>query len=119
MNKVHLIGRLTSDPEVKQTETTTVAKYRLAVPRDYKRDETDFINCVAFGKSAEHAEKYYHKGLKVAVSGRIQTGSYEKQDGTKVYTTDVVVENQEFVESKSQGDEFMPAPQGLDELFGE
>lgn len=107
MNKVVLMGRLTRDPEVRYTqaqEPMCIARYTLAVNRAYKRDgnqEADFISCVAFGKSGEFAEKYLHKGTKIVISGRIQTGSYTRQDGTKVYTTDVVVEQHEFAESKA------------------
>ncbi len=110
MNKVELIGRLTRDPEVKYTqgqEPMAVARYTLAVDRRRGRQQeqtADFISCVAFGKGGEFAEKYLHKGIKIAVTGRIQTGSYTKQDGTKVYTTDVVVEEHEFCESKSAND---------------
>ncbi len=111
MNKVELIGRLTRDPEVKYTqgqEPMAIARYTLAVDRRRGRQDgqqtADFISCVAFGKGGEFAEKYLHKGTKIAVVGRIQTGSYTKQDGTKVYTTDVVVEEQEFCESKSAND---------------
>ncbi len=106
MNKVILMGRLTRDPEVRYSqgnESMAVARYTLAVDRRFKRDgeaTADFIQCVAFGKSGEFAEKYFKKGTKVIVEGRIQTGSYEK-DGQKVYTTDVVVEQQEFAESKN------------------
>ena len=105
MNKVILMGRLTRDPEVRYTgaESSAVARYTLAVDRRFKKDggdSADFIQCVAFGKSGEFAEKYFKKGTKVIVEGRIQTGSYEK-DGQKVYTTDVVVEQQEFAESKN------------------
>lgn len=106
MNKVILTGRLTSDPEVKQTEQSTIAKYRLAVDRRFKKEgeqTADFISCVAFGKSAEFVDKYLLKGMKIAVVGRIQTGSYTKDDGQKVYTTDVIVEEHEFCESKVQG----------------
>lgn len=105
MNKVILIGRLTADPEVRFSQgenALCIARYRLAVNRRFKRDgepEADFINCVAFGKQGEFAEKYLHKGMKIAVSGRIQTGSYEK-DGVKHYTTDIVAEEHEFCESK-------------------
>lgn len=100
MNQVILIGRLTKDPEVRQTQSgSEVAKYTLAVDRF--GDGTDFINCTAFGKTAEFAEKYFTKGMKVAVSGRIQTGKYEK-DGRTVYTTDVIVNNQEFCESRKE-----------------
>lgn len=100
MNKVILIGRLTRDPEDRQT----VVKYTLAVDRFNKDKEADFINCVCFGKTAEFAKNYLSKGTKVAVTGRIQTGSYEK-DGRKVYTTDVVIETQEFCESKKKAEE--------------
>lgn len=112
MNKVHLMGRLTRDPEIRYTQgekPMAIARYTLAVDRRYKRDgeqAADFISCVAFGKMAEHAEKYYHKGIKIVVSGRIQTGSYDHKDGYKVYTTDVVIEEQEFAESKSASDGF-------------
>lgn len=107
MNKVILMGRLTKDPEVRQSqgaEPVTIARYTLAVDRRQKKQEgqqADFISCVAFGKAGEFAEKYLHKGTKICVSGRIQTGSYTRQDGTKAYTTDVVIEEQEFAESKA------------------
>ena len=108
MNKVNLIGRLTSDPEVRYTQgdqPMCIASYRLAVERRGKKVEgqqnADFISIKAFGKGGEFAEKYLHKGMKVAVSGHIQTGSYTRQDGTKAYTTDVVIEEQEFAESKA------------------
>lgn len=106
MNKVILMGRLTRDPEVRYTGTNNqmaVARYSLAVDRRFKREgepTADFINCVAFGKGAEFAENYLKKGTKIVVTGRIQTGSYTNKDGQKVYTTDVVVEEQEFAESK-------------------
>lgn len=106
MNNWNGIGRLTADPEVRYTQGETpmcIARYTLAVDRRFKRDgepTADFIRCIAFGKSGEHAEKYFHKGIKIAVTGRIQTGSYEK-DGQRIYTTDIVVEQQEFAESKS------------------
>lgn len=100
MNKVILIGRLTKEPEMR-TGNTTVTRFTVAVDRRTKDGQTaDFPSCVAFGKTAEFISKYFHKGMKIAIEGRIQTGSYEK-DGKKVYTTDVVVENAEFVESKS------------------
>lgn len=108
MNRVILIGRLVADPEIKYSqgsEPLCIARYRLAVDRRFKKqgnETADFISCVAFGKQGEFAEKYLHKGMKIAVTGRIQTGSYTKQDGTKVYTTDVVAEDHEFVESKSE-----------------
>ena len=120
MNKVELIGRLTRDPDVLRTQDDkVVARFTLAVDREYKREETDFIRCVCFGKTAEHVEKYYTKGLKVAITGRIQTGSYQDKDGKTVYTTDVIVESCEFVESKKEqrDDDFMPTPAGLDGLF--
>lgn len=108
MNKVIEIGRLTKDPDIRYSQganTTCVARYTLAVDRKFKQEgqpTADFINCIAFGKLGEFAEKYLHKGVKIAVTGRIQTGSYTNKDGQKVYTTDVVVEEQEFSESKSQ-----------------
>lgn len=100
-NKVILMGRLTKDPEIR-TGNTQVARYTLAVDRRFSNSEekTDFINIVAFGKSAEFAEKYLKKGMKVLVTGRIQTGSYTDKDNKKVYTTDIVAEDQEFCESK-------------------
>lgn len=107
MNKVVLMGRLTREPDIRQsqgTEPVTIARYTLAVDRRGKKQEgqqADFISCVAFGKAGEFAEKYLHKGTKICISGRIQTGSYTRQDGTKAYTTDVVIEEQEFAESKN------------------
>jgi len=150
MNKVILMGRLTRDPEVRYSQnesSTAVARYTLAVDRRFSRNNggdnqqtADFIGCVAFGRSAEFAEKYFRKGLKIVVTGRIQTGSYTNRDGQKVYTTDVVVEDQEFAESKNAssansgdfggpggfapadrpspsaaGDGFMNIPDGIDE----
>lgn len=103
MNKVILIGRLTADPDVNQTQSgSTVAKYTLAVDRSVKKEgqqQADFPRCTCFGKNAEFASKYLVKGTKIAVEGRIQTGSYEK-DGVKFYTTDVIVDRHEFCESK-------------------
>ena len=108
MNKVILMGRLTRDPEVRYSQgesATAIARYTLAVDRRFNRNNdensADFIGCVAFGRSAEFAERYLRKGTKVVVTGRIQTGSYTNKDGVKVYTTDVVVEDQEFAESKN------------------
>ena len=134
MNKVILMGRLTRDPDVRYTagdNPTAIGRYTLAVDRRYKREgeaTADFINCVAFGKQGEFAEKYFRQGTKVLVTGRIQTGSYTNRDGVKVYTTDVVVEDQEFAESKkAEGekkpqkkieedkDGFMNIPEGIDE----
>lgn len=107
MNKVHLLGRLTRDPEIRypqDNEQMAIARYTLAVDRRFKRDgeqTADFISCVAFGKAAEFTEKYLKKGTKIAVTGRIQTGSYTNREGQKVYTTDVIIEEQEFAESKA------------------
>ena len=107
MNKVILMGRLTRDPEVRYSQgeqATAIARYTLAVDRRFQRDgdqTADFIGCVAFGKLGEFAEKYLRKGTKVVVTGRIQTGSYTNKDGQKVYTTDVVIEECEFVTGKS------------------
>jgi single-strand DNA-binding protein len=103
MNKVILMGRLCKDPEIKGEGQSKVAKYSLAVDRRFSKsddDKTDFINIVVFGKGAEFSVKYLKKGMKVLVTGRIQTGSYVNKDGVKIYTTDVVAEDQEFCESK-------------------
>ena len=132
MNKVILMGRLTRDPEIRYSQgeqSTAVARYTIAVDRRFRRDgdqqTADFINCVAFGRQGEFAEKYFRKGIKIAITGRIQTGSYTNKDGQRVYTTDVVIEEQEFAESKSAsagnaagsavGDGFMSIPNGIDE----
>ena len=144
MNKVILMGRLTRDPEVRYSQgenSTAIARYTLAVDRRFNRNNSDgatadFISCVAFGRSGEFAEKYLRKGTKIAITGRIQTGSYVNRDGVKVYTTEVVVEDQEFAESKNAaagnsdggysmpvsrsepsapGDGFMNIPDGIDE----
>lgn len=137
MNKTILMGRLTRDPEVRYSQgdnASAVARFSLAVDRRFKKDgeqTADFINCVAFGKTAEFIEKYGHKGTKFVVEGRIQTGSYTNKDGQKVYTTDVVVEQVEFAESKNSSGEggatetsnnsvstdtsFMNIPDGIDE----
>ena len=110
MNKVILMGRLTRDPEVRYSageNSLAIARYTLAVDRRFKRDgeaTADFISCVVFGKQAEFAEKYFRQGIRIVVSGRIQTGSYTNRDGVKVYTTEVVVEEQEFAESKAVSD---------------
>ena len=110
MNKVILMGRLTRDPEVRYSagdNSLAIARYTLAVDRRFKRDgeaTADFISCVAFGRAAEFAEKYFRQGIKIAISGRIQTGSYTNREGQKVYTTEVVVEDQEFAESKATPD---------------
>ena len=107
MNKAILMGRLTRDPDVRYSQgenPMAIARYTLAVDRRFKRDgeqSADFINCLAFGRSAEFAEKYFKQGTKIAVSGRIQSGSYTNREGVKVYTTEVVIEEQEFAESKA------------------
>lgn len=145
MNKAILIGRLTRDPEVRYSQgenSTAVARFTLAVDRRFKKageqGEADFISCVAFGKQAEFVEKYFKQGMKMVLSGRIQTGSYTNKDGQKVYTTDIVAEDIEFAESKgnsgdagftpnggrrdykpepatAMGDGFMNIPDGIDE----
>lgn len=138
MNKVILMGRATRDPEVRYSQgenPTAVARYSLAVDRRFRsngdENNTDFINIVAFGKAGEFAEKYVRKGTKLLVTGRLQTGSYTNKDGVRVYTTDVVAEDQEFAESKNSaagnnsnestpptascGDGFMNIPDGIDE----
>lgn len=134
MNKVVLMGRLTRDPEVRYSSGNSpmaIARYTLAVDRRFKREgeqNADFINCLAFGKAAEFAEKYFRQGMRITICGRIQTGSYTNRDGVKVYTTEVVVEEQEFAESKSNGhqnssgsapvtggDGFANIPDGIDE----
>jgi len=108
MNKVILIGRLTRDPEIRYSQgdqPMCIARYNLAVDRRFKKDgeqTADFIRCVAFGKNGEFAEKYLHQGLKIAIEGRIQTGSYTDKDGNTRYTTDVVVDHHEFVEKKGE-----------------
>lgn len=138
MNKVILMGRLTRDPEVRYSQgdaSMAIARYTLAVDRRGAKKEgeptADFINIVAFGKAGEFAEKYLHKGTKVVVTGRIQTGSYTNKEGQKVYTTDVIAEDQEFAESKassegagksgaptSGGDnDFMSIPEGIVEVL--
>ncbi len=125
MNKVILMGRLTKDPDVRYSQgenPLAIARYTLAVDRRFSRRDNndgqqtaDFISCKAFGKAGEFAEKYFHKGTKICVTGRIETGSYTNKDGVKVYTTEVVVEDQEFAESKNsngQGDLSQPAASG-------
>ena len=141
MNKAVLMGRLTRDPDVRYTQgqqPMCVARYTLAVDRRTKDSDgnrqADFISCIAFGKNGEFAEKYLHKGRRICISGRIQTGSYTNKDGVKVYTTDVVVEEHDFCESKGSNDvaqntapvqqtsggsnaldDFMRLPDGIDE----
>ena len=142
MNKVVLVGRLTRDPQVSYSQgenSTAVARYTVAVDRRFKRDNeptADFISCVVFGRSAEFAEKYFRQGMRVALSGNIRTGSYTNREGVKVYTTDVVVEEQEFAQNRDEnspnmggyqpsapaqgapadaGDGFMKIPDGIEE----
>ena len=139
MNKVILIGRLAREPEIRYSSGENpmeIARYTLAVDRKYNREEqsADFINCVAFGKAAEFTEKYLHRGTKIAITGHLQTGSYTNKDGVKVYTTDIIIEEQEFAESKNSSssdggyvgggsrtepaasnDGFMNIPDGIDE----
>ena len=137
MNKVILMGRLTRDPDVRYSngeQATAVARFTLAVDRRVARRDgeqtADFIGCVAFGRTAEFVEKYFRQGMRMVISGRIQTGSYTNRDGQKVYTTDVVVEEQEFVESKgasaarppkrktepeTNDDGFMNIPEGVED----
>ena len=143
MNKVILMGRLNRDPDVRYSQGDSpmaIARYTLAVDRRFRRDNdqqtADFISCVAFGRNGEFAEKYLHQGTKIVAEGRIQTGSYTNKDGNKVYTTEVVVENQEFAESKASasnneggfqpqaqsaptapaGDGFMNIPDGVEDV---
>ena len=139
MNKVILMGRLTRDPEIRYSQgeqSTAVARYTIAVDRRFRRDgdqqTADFINCVAFDRAAEFAEKYFHQGIRVLVSGRIQTGSYVNKDGQKVYATEVILDDQEFADSKGTsnggnqpqnrpvstspvGDGFMNIPDGVED----
>ena len=123
MNKVELMGRLTRNPETRYSSAqdgtqTAITRYTLAVDRRMARQNqdgqqtADFISCVCFGKTAEFAQKYFVQGIKIAIVGRIQTGSYTDKDGRKVYTTDVVVEEQEFAESKNQGQPQQPQGAG-------
>lgn len=117
MNLVILSGRLTKDPETRTAGELKIARYSLAVDRRFKRDgqpTTDFFNCVCFGRSAEFAEKYLKKGTKIAVQGRLQNDNYQGQDGKMVYRNEVVVDNQEFAESKAAEPEYMvPADEEL------
>lgn len=140
MNNVSLVGRLVHDPEVRygQNESVSVAKFSLAVERRFKREgdpTVDFLNCTVFGKSAEFTEKYFRKGMRVAITGRIKTGSYKNKDGHTVYTTEIIVESQEIAQSKSEsnesstssnaeagkspygssGDDFMSIPEGAED----
>ncbi|ENZ12818.1 single-stranded DNA-binding protein [Enterocloster bolteae] len=140
MNRVILMGRLTKDPDIRYTQgerSMAIARYTLAVDRRGRRGQdnaeqqtADFINCVAFDRAAEFAEKYFRQGMRVLVSGRIQTGSYVNQEGRKVYTTDIILDDQEFADSKGAsgrgpeqrqvqgadiGDGFMSIPDGIED----
>ena len=141
MNRVILMGRLTKDPDIRYTQgerSMAIARYTLAVDRRGRRGQdssaeqqtADFINCVAFDRAAEFAEKYFRQGMRVLVSGRIQTGSYVNQEGRKVYTTEVILDDQEFADSKGAsgrgpeqrqvqgadiGDGFMSIPDGIED----
>lgn len=136
MNKVIIMGRLTRDPEIRYSQgenSLAIGRFTLAVDRKFKRDgeqSADFISCLSFGKVAEFEEKYFKQGTKVLITGRMQTGSYTNKEGQKVYTTEVVVEEQEFAEGKRDGESssqgsrpspsdanngFMNIPDGIDE----
>lgn len=117
MNKCIIIGRLTKEPEIRYTaEKKPVAKYTLAVDRN--KEETDFINCVCFSKSAEFAQKYLNKGMKILAEGRIHTDSYTNKEGKKVFTTDIIVDRHEFVESKKEvKDDFMVVTEGEEDYL--
>lgn len=131
MNKAQLVGRLVKDPDIKYTQDGTgIARFTVAVDRRFKREgqpEADFISCVAFGKTAEFLEKYFIKGMRIGLTGRIQTGKYDDKGGKTVYTTDIVAEEVEFVERKQSSSEtsipapqpdndgFMNIPEGIDE----
>lgn len=128
MNSVQLVGRLVRDPEIRYTDQgSSIARFTVAVDRRFKQNEADFIPCVAFGKTAEFLEKYFSQGQRIGLTGRIQTGSYTNKDGQKVYTTDIIVESTEFVESKNAsggqpagtpsavGDGFMNIPDGVED----
>ena len=127
MNCITLMGRLTRDPEIRTGNNSTVARYTLAVDRRFKRDgdpDADFFNCTVFGKSAEFAEKYFKKGTKLLIRGRIQSDNYTNKDGDKVYSWQVIVDEQEFAESKNasgatettnSGDKFVEVPDGIEE----
>lgn len=124
MNRVDLVGRLTRDPEVRYTtgeKATAICNFSIAVDRKFKnaegKYEADFISCRAFGKTAEFVEKYFHKGMRIGVCGRIQTGNYTNKDGQKVYTTDVIAEDIEFVESKNSSTGNSATPTSVDSGF--
>ena len=115
MNNVSLVGRLTRDPEIKISASgSSYAKFAIAVDRRKKDDGADFINIIAFGKTSEFIEKYFRKGQRIGIAGRIQTGSYDGKDGKKVYTFDVIADNVEFVESKSASGPASATPANAD-----
>lgn len=119
MNKVVLIGRLTKDPELKYTPNggTAICRITVAVARAFKKDETDFINCIAFGKTGETIAQYFAKGRQIALAGNIRTGSYQAQDGTKMYTTNVIIENFEFVGNNNANNQSWSAQDNSEESF--
>lgn len=116
MNKVNLVGRMVADPDVRYTSGDSpmaIARFRIACDRRIKKEgeqNADFISCICFGKTAEFVERYFNKGMKIGLSGRIHTGSYDNKDGQKIYTTDVLAEEVEFVESKNNGSSNASAP---------
>ena len=115
MNNVSLVGRLTRDPEIKVSASgSSYARFAIAVDRRKKDDGADFINIIAFGKTSEFIEKYFRKGQRIGIAGRIQTGSYDGKDGKKVYTFDVIADNGEFVESKSASGPASATPANAD-----
>lgn len=120
MNCVQIVGRLVKNPELRQNSETSVARFTVAVDRKYKKDEADFISCVAFGKLAEFVDKYFSKGNRIGIVGEWRSGSYTNKDGQKVYTNDCVVNSVEFVESKrdsapAQNDDFMNIEGDIDD----
>lgn len=119
MNKVIIVGRLTKDPELKYTPNggTAICRITVAVARAFKKDETDFINCIAFGKTGETIAQYFTKGRQIALAGNIRTGSYQAQDGTKMYTTNVIIENFEFVGNNNANNQSWSAQDNSEESF--
>ena len=121
MNKAIIVGRLTKDPELKYTPNggTAICRITVAVARAFKKDETDFINCIAFGKTGETIAQYFAKGRQIALAGNIRTGSYQGQGGTKMYTTNVIIENFEFVGNNNANNQSWSAQDNSDEGFGD
>ena len=119
MNKAIIVGRLTKDPELKYTPNggTAICRITVAVARAFKKDETDFINCIAFGKTGETIAQYFAKGRQIALAGKIRTGSYQAQDGTKMYTTNVIIENFEFVGNNNANNQSWSAQDNSEESF--